>query len=106
MLSQGTMSAIPTMNGALNTHFGQYGHMKLEFCFVFVMQRLVKGWCFSMQKLVTTSSLFVYLNVSFFFLFLIHHYVPFERRECFLLVEPFFFFRRDSSSDVEPLFLP
>ena len=99
------MSAIPTMNGALNTHFGQYGHTKSEFCFVFVMQRLVKGWCCSMQRLVLTSSSFVYLNVSFFFLFLIHHSVLFEKQECFLLVEFFFFFRRESSSIVEPIFL-
>ena len=89
----------------LNTHFGQYAHTKLEFCFVFFMQRLVKGWCFSMQRLVPTSSSFVYLNVSLFFLFLIHHYVPFKKREGSLLVEFSFFFRRDSSSIVEPLFL-
>ena len=36
---------------------------------VFFMQRLVKGWCFSMKRLVPTSSPFDYLNVFFIFSF-------------------------------------
>ena len=48
---------------------------------------------------------FLSLTGCSLFLFLINYYVPFEKRECFLLVGNFLFFCRDYSSIVEPLFL-
>ena len=52
------------------------------------------------------SSSFLYCNVSLFSLFRNHYYVLFQKPECFLLVEIFFFFSRDYFSIVQLLFLP
>ena len=69
MLSQGNDECNSYDEWCLEYTFWPIRHTKLEFCFVFVMQRLVKGWCFPCKGWYQHPPLLFTLMFPYFFYF-------------------------------------